>query len=158
MAVTPSVFLPEALVGDGQALPPEPLEHLRPAASDAMRVQEEIATRFTSQERTGAVLVRRGNAESALVDAERVANVLRQYRDRGLVRSVQSVDALLPSEQTQRARLARYNALPRAPAVRDLRESLSRHGFKTAPFEPFLNAFSARYQPRFSTLIPLAAW
>lgn len=122
------------------------LDHLRPGASEALRVQEEIAARFTRQERTGAVLVRRGDAESALVDTERVAGVLRQYRDRGLARSVQSVDALLPSEQTQRARLERYNALPRAAAVQDLRESLRRHGFKTARFEPFLSAFSAPRQ------------
>ena len=119
------------------------LDKLRPGASSAMSIQEEIATRFTQQERGGAVLVRRSGVEAALIDAERVAALLRDYRGRGLVRSVQSIDAVLPSERTQRARLERYNALPRAAAVSHLRDALVQQGFKVAPFDPFLTAFAA---------------
>ena len=108
-----------------------------------MSIQEEIATRFTRQERGGAVLVRRRGVEAALIDAERVAALLRDYRGRGLVRSVQSIDAVLPSERTQRARLERYNALPRAAAVEHLRDALQRQGFKLATASiRFLTAFA----------------
>src|SRR4029453_16590119 len=70
-------------------------------------------------------------------------SVLRDYRSRGLVDSVQSVDAVLPSERTQRARLARYNALPRGAAGDDLRDSLRRHGFKPERFAGFLSGLAA---------------
>jgi predicted RND superfamily exporter protein len=48
---------------------------------------------------------------------------------------------LLPSERAQRARLARYNALPRHEAMRELRAALPGHGFAPAAFEPFIAAF-----------------
>ncbi len=118
------------------------LSKLRPADSAALRVQDEIAARFAAAERSGAVLVRRADAEQALVDGERVAALLREYRARGLVRSVQSVDAVLPSERTQRARLARYNALPRAEAVERLRTTLAQQGFKPERFAGFLSGFA----------------
>jgi len=119
------------------------LNKLRPADSAALRVQDEIAARFTGEGSSGAVLVRRASLEAALVDGERVAAVLRGERDRGLLQTVQSVDAVLPSEQTQRARLARYEALPRAAAVEHLRGSLERQGFKVERFSGFLDAFAA---------------
>ena len=119
------------------------LTKLRPGDSAALRIQDEIAARFTRQESSGAVLVRRRGVEAALVDAERVAGLLRDYRRRGLVQSVQSVDAVLPSEQTQRARLERYDQLPRAAAVEHLRASLQRQGFKPDRFTGFLSAFVA---------------
>jgi predicted RND superfamily exporter protein len=119
------------------------LDQLRPADSPAQRLQDEIASRFGRQEGNGAVLVRGADTEQALVRSERVAELLRDYRDRGLVGSVQSVDPVLPSEQTQRQRLARYDALPRAAAVAHLRSSLQRHGFKPERFAAFLTAFAA---------------
>jgi predicted RND superfamily exporter protein len=119
------------------------LDKLRPADSPALRVQQEIEARFTPEGRNGAVLVRRSDPEQALVDGERVAALLHDYRARGLVRGVQTVDAVLPSEHAQRARLARYNDLPRAAAVERLRGSLERQGFKTERFDPFLTAFAA---------------
>ena len=121
------------------------LAKLRPADSDAMRVQDEIADRFT-HDGGGAVVVRRPTVEQALVDAERVADVLRDARARGLVGSVQSVDAVLPSAQTQRARLARADQLPWAAAVEHLRASLMQQGFKPEPFAPALAALAAPHQ------------
>jgi hypothetical protein len=127
------------------------LTKLRPADSPALRVQDEIAARFARSDRSGAVLVRRGSPEQALSDGERVAEVLREYRSRGLVRSVQTIDAVLPSERTQRARLARYDALPRADAVARLRDALARQGFKPERFAGFLAAFAA---PRSAVVRP----
>ena len=119
------------------------LNQLRPANSPALRLQDELATRFGRQERSGAVLVRGADVEQALEQTERVAGLLRDYRSRALVGSVQSVDAVLPSERTQRQRLARYNELPRAAAVEQLRTSLQRQGFKPERFSAFLTAFAA---------------
>jgi predicted RND superfamily exporter protein len=125
------------------------LDALRPRRSPAMAVQDEIAARFLRAPRSGAVLVRRADLETALVDAERVAAVLRAARRDGLVQSVESIDAVLPSAHAQRERLQRYDALPRAAAAAALRESLQRHGFNTDRFAAFLDGF---VQPRTAIL------
>jgi len=118
------------------------LEAFRPGDSSARRVQDEIEARFTNASSGGAVLVRRPDVELALVDSERVAAAARGLRERGLLRSVQSVDAVLPSERTQRARLARFAELPRAEALRDLDTALRQQGFKPERFQGFFTAFA----------------
>jgi predicted RND superfamily exporter protein len=112
------------------------LTSLRPAASSALRLQEEIASRFVRGDGSGAVLVRRPDAEAALVDAERVAGVLGRYEREGLVRGVQSIDVVLPSQRTQRERLARAAALPREAAAERLRTALRAQGFTVERFAP----------------------
>lgn len=129
------------------------LQRLRPADSPALRVQEEIAARFTRPDRGGAVLVGAPDTEAALLAGEAVAERLRAYRDQGLLRSVQTVDALLPSAAVQRARLAEYNALPRAEALTMLDGALRAEGFKPERFATFTTAFAA---PR-SEVITIAA-
>jgi len=144
-AIRATMLIAAVLLGAGALrvqLDPS-LNKLRPADSEALRVRDEITARFARAAGSGAVLVRRAALEPALVDAERVAALLRDYRARGLLRSVQSVDAVLPSARTQRARLARYDALPRAAAVEHLRDSLARQGFKPERFAAFLTAFAA---------------
>ena len=121
------------------------LAHLRPRNSEAVRVQGEIAARFGWQESGGAVLVRRASLEAALVDSEEIGSQLLRYRSEGLLQSVQSVEAVLPSARTQQARLARYNQLPRAAAVEELRAALARHGFVPQRFADFFREFQ---QPR----------
>src|SRR6185369_13741364 len=82
------------------------LEKLRPADSAALRVQDEVAARFMreSGSGSGAVVVHGDSVEQALERHEQVAALLRDYRARGLLRSVQSIDAVLPSARTQQAR------------------------------------------------------
>ncbi|HEX7408243.1 MAG TPA: MMPL family transporter [Candidatus Binatia bacterium] len=121
------------------------LTHLRPRHSEAARVQDEIAARFGWQESGGAVLVRRATLEEALVDSEAVGLQLLQYQSEGVLQSVQSVQAVLPSVRTQQARLALYDQLPRATAVEELRAALARHGFVAPRFADFLSQFR---QPR----------
>ena len=121
------------------------LTHLRPTGSGAVRVQDEITARFGQQVAGGAVLVRRGEVESALVDSEEVNRELQRYRSEGLVQSVQSVAAILPSARAQQARLDRFNRLPRAAAVDGLRTALERHGFVADKFREFFATFA---QPR----------
>jgi len=121
------------------------LTHLRPSGSAAARVQDEVALRFGQQLAGGAVLVQRPDLEAALVDAEAVAERLRAYRAEGVLQSVQSVDAVLPSAQVQQRRLDRFNRLPREAASVALRDALQRHGFSADKFHDFFAAFQ---QPR----------
>lgn len=136
------------------------LERLRPGDTPARRVLDEIAARFGAVGGSGAVLVRRGGAEPALADGERVAALLRDYRQRGLIGRVQSVDALLPSVEEQERRLALYGALPRDASLEALRESLLRQGFDPARFASFFAAFGsprrAVVRPGDPILAPLA--
>ena len=117
------------------------LTHLRPRASEAARAEDEIVARFGAQAPGGAVLVRAARLDDALVGGEAVTDRLVSYEREGLLRSVRSVRGLLPSAQAQRLRLARYNQLPRAAAVEQLREALTRHGFVAQRFEGFFADF-----------------
>jgi predicted exporter len=143
-----SVSLGAALVGISLVVPASrvgfdaDLTRLRPAHTEASRVQDEIAVRFESSAASGAVLVNASSLEQALQESERIAARLGTYRGEGLVHGLRSVTALLPSERTQRQRLELFNALPREAAVRDLRLALEKHGFVASQFEAFLSDFA----------------
>ncbi|MBX3024712.1 MMPL family transporter [bacterium] len=119
------------------------LRRLRPTDSPALRVQEEIAARFTRSDRAGAVLVAGADTEAALVAGEAVAARLRAYRDEGVLANPQTIDALLPSAAVQRRRLAAYDALPRDAALAALDPALRAAGFDPARFAGFKAAFAA---------------
>jgi predicted RND superfamily exporter protein len=117
------------------------LMHLRPSKSVAAQVHDEIEKRFGKQVLGATVVVRRADLESALADTERVVGRLESYEKERLLTSSSSVVSLLPSEETQRRRLARFNAMPRAEAMRTFRAALPRHGFVADGFEPFIAWF-----------------
>jgi predicted RND superfamily exporter protein len=119
------------------------LTHLRPAQTAASQVQDTIAARFGANVEAGAVLVRGDDLQQALEVSEAVAAQLGTYRAQNLVASLRSVTALLPSERTQRERLSRFNALPRAQILETLRASLIQHGFVPAQFDVFFETFAA---------------
>lgn len=114
------------------------LTHLRPRQSEAAAVQEEIQARFGERGGSGAVLVKRRRLEEALEDAEAITGRLHAYEREGLLDSMRSVEAILPSERRQRSRLRLYEKLPRAAAVRAMREALVAQGFVARRFEPAL--------------------
>ncbi|MBI1814002.1 MAG: MMPL family transporter [Deltaproteobacteria bacterium] len=118
------------------------LTHLRPRDSEAVRVQDAVAAYFGEQSTGAAVLVRRADLDQALADGETVARQLRAYQAEGVLQTVQSVDALLPSARVQQARLDRYNQLPRAAALDTLRGALAAHGFVPARFTAFFDSFA----------------
>jgi uncharacterized protein len=118
------------------------LTHLRPQHSPAIAVHDRIAALFGRKDAGGAVLIQRGTLAAALRDAEAIAANLERYKQDGIVGEFQSVRGLLPSPDTQRARLARYAALPRAEAVEILRTALPQHGFVLQPFQGFLEQFT----------------
>ena len=117
------------------------LPHLRPKGSEAVRVEEEIASRFGRLASGGAVFVRRPDAEQALVAGEAVTARLIAYQQEGLLQSVASVTGVLPSARVQQARLAEFNRLPRDAAVKTFRAALARHGFVPERFDDFLADF-----------------
>jgi len=122
------------------------LDRLRPSDSEAVRVQDEIAHRFGAHQASAAVVVRRGDLDEALTVAETLAAKLRSYGEAvdgaPSVASVQSIEGALPSASTQRARLRRFNELPRREAAEDLRAALARNGFAGDKFTGFLDAFA----------------
>ncbi|HVM95291.1 MAG TPA: MMPL family transporter, partial [Candidatus Acidoferrales bacterium] len=113
------------------------LTHLRPAATEAGRVQDEIATLFGSEASAGAFLVSGATLEAALRGSEDLNTRLKIAEDEGKVNAFHSVAALLPSERTQNQRLSRLEALPRAQATELLRAALESHGFRSAAFDDF---------------------
>jgi uncharacterized protein len=131
------LFIPASRVGFDADL-----TRLRPSNTEAVRVQDEIAKRFESSPTSGAILVRAADLEQALEASERIAARLAVYRGQGLVRSTRSATALLPSERTQRERLALFNALPRHAALNDLRQALQAHGFVLGQFDAFFAEFA----------------
>lgn len=118
------------------------LTHLRPSDSEAVRVEEEIVSRFGRPSTGGALLVRAMDLEDALVGAELLAERLRSYQRDGLVNSFHGVSPLLPSAQEQRRRLQRYNRLPRVRIIADLKLALRRGGFVPDRFDPFFTDFA----------------
>ncbi len=147
-----TVTLGVAVCGLGLLLPASrvgfdtDLTRLRPARSTASRVQDEIAARFGTNPATGAVLVQAPTVEQALQESERVAAQLATYRGEGVVGSVRSITTLLPSERTQRERLALFNALPRERVLQDLRLALEGHGFIARQFEAFFTDFGRPHE------------
>ncbi|MGH7898931.1 MAG: MMPL family transporter, partial [Candidatus Binatia bacterium] len=86
---------------------------LRPGGGEAARVEELIRDRFGRVEAQATVLVSAGSAEESLRATERVSAALERLREQGLVGSVSTLAAFLPSRETAERRLARFRALPR---------------------------------------------
>lgn len=133
------------------------LDRLRPAVSAAFAAQAEVADRFGTDDWTGAVLIRRRDAERALIAAEDVATRLEALLADGTLTEVSGLENLVPSARTQRARLHRFSRLPRTAAAVRLRDSLVARGFAIAPFELFLDDFTADDHQTVTSDSPLLA-
>jgi predicted RND superfamily exporter protein len=145
------------------------LFHLRPARSEAGAVQREITESFGMADPDAVVLVSaalppgaaaQGDAalardEAVLQASERVRDALLRYEEEGLVRQIVSPSPLMPSEATQRARLAAWRALPREAAAQELEARLRQAGFRVEAFAPALASLRAVPEPVDATLEPL---
>lgn len=114
------------------------LTSLRPRRSEAARVDRDIEGAFGRRMWDGAVLVHRATMEEALVTSEAIGRRLRTYRGEGMLEAFLGVEAVLPSAETQRRRLALHERLPREEAAARLAAALARHGFALEPFREFL--------------------
>ena len=122
--------------------------HLRPGGGEAERVERIISDEFQRIDAQGMVLVHGRDVDECLRATERVAARLERYRDEGLVRSVSTLTAFLPSSETASRRLARFQALPRARAAGELRRALADSGFDLRPFSAFLDDLVRDERPR----------
>lgn len=137
------------------------LFNLRPSRSVAAEVQAELEREFGLVDPEGAVVLSVPRADDAVLDesllvaAERATAALERLRPDGLVETVLSPSALLPSLTTQRARLAAWARLPREAAADALATRLAAAGFKVDAFAGSLAALRAVPEPVDPTTAPL---
>lgn len=137
------------------------LQRLRPAATEASRVEARLVDRFGADAGGAALLVRATNVGRALEDSTAVWERVLQQRDHGRIAAARSILSLLPSESVQRERWERYLQLPRQRIAADLAAALQENGFRTDAFATTLTALRqpapAILQPGDPLLEPLAA-
>jgi predicted exporter len=114
-----------------------------PEAMPPVRVEAEVERRFGERDRAVIALVEETDPERALSATDAWLTRAEGWRKAGLLRSYQSISALVPSHATQAARAARLAALDPPRIARDLAAALSAVGFARAPFLPFLRQLEA---------------
>ncbi|HEY8516740.1 MAG TPA: MMPL family transporter [Candidatus Binatia bacterium] len=139
------VLLLAALVRARDARLDTNLFHLRPSESRAAAVQQEIEREFGLVDPDGAVLIESPEVDPQAVEAvlranERATEALERLREEGLVDTVLSAAALLPSRATQDERLRAWAALPRERAADELATRLAAAGFDVTRFSDALRA------------------
>lgn len=137
------------------------LFNLRPMHSSAALVQVELEREFGLVDPEGAVVIETprvddpASDEAVLQANERVTTALEVYRGEGLVQTVLSPAALLPSIATQEARLASWAALARQRAADELAARLAAAGFNVELFDAALAALRSVPAPIDPTLSSL---
>jgi len=135
-----AVVLVVALAGAWRTSLDTDLFHLRPSASQARVVEEEIQREFGFTDPHGSVLVEtpapvgEEQVEAVLRTVEGVTRRLEAERVSGTALSVTSPAVLLPSRATQEERLAAWAALPREAAAEHLENALAQAGFRLEAF------------------------
>ena len=114
------------------------------------RVQEELERRFGQRDGAAIAYVEargEGAVEAVLERSDAWLVEGTRLRDAGLLRGLQSLSLIVPSERTQRARWARLAAIdPRARAA-GIRAALDELGFDPAPFAGFLAQLEGPFAP-----------
>jgi predicted exporter len=139
MAAVATVAAVVSIYGASRVRVDANLPGLRPAGSEAQRVEERIVSLFGSSTRDGALLVSGPSLEAVLQQTDKMVRRLEAYREEGLLRSLRSVTTLLPPAGVQQARLERFGKLPRREIADELRAALARNGFVAARFERFFD-------------------
>jgi predicted exporter len=85
------------------------------------------------------VLLIAGGQEEVLRRAEELTAGLQAYRQSGVIKSIFSPTALLPSERTQSERASSLAGVDLAASAHALEDSLRENGFRTEPFQPFID-------------------
>ncbi|HYD46914.1 MAG TPA: MMPL family transporter, partial [Terriglobales bacterium] len=120
---------------------------LRPSGSPAAEIHDRITAKFGASAGAGAVLVRAADIEKALQRAENVERQLRRYLAEGKLESVRAVSAMLPSQRTQRQRLARFEELRPSQRIGDIRAAMTAAGFVPDQFEELFTRLAASPRP-----------
>ncbi|MFZ0772749.1 MAG: MMPL family transporter [Candidatus Sulfotelmatobacter sp.] len=108
------------------------------ADNPAVAAQNRLSARF-GIEGSPSVLLIAGGQEEVLRRAEELTAGLGAYRQRGVLKSIFSPTALLPSARTQSGRASSLADVNLAASARALEDSLRENGFRIEPHQPFIN-------------------
>lgn len=111
---------------------------VRPKNLEPLKVEDRIFELFGGKAQPWIVLVADPDRDAAMTRADRIAE--RLAADEAYVERVDGLTSLLPSEGTQRARLAERDALDLPAKAAALEVALEEARFNPAPFEPFLES------------------
>jgi uncharacterized protein len=103
----------------------------------AVAAQNRLSARFGIEGSPHVFLIA-GGQEEVLRRAEELTAGLEAYQQRGVIKSIFSPTALLPSERTQRERASSLG-VNLAVSARALEDSLRENGFRTEPLQPFID-------------------
>ena len=108
------------------------------ADNPAVAAQNRLSARFGIEGSPNILLIAGGEQE-VLSRAEELTAGLEAYRQRGVLKSIFSPTALLPSIQTQSERASSLAGINLAASARALEDSLRENGFRTEPVQPFID-------------------
>jgi predicted RND superfamily exporter protein len=108
------------------------------ADNPAVAAQNRLSAKFGIEGSPNVLLISGGEQE-VLRRAEELTAGLEAYRQRGVIKSILSPTALLPSAQTQSERASLLTGVNLAASAHALEDALHENGFKIEPFQPFID-------------------
>src|SRR5580658_8991406 len=108
------------------------------ADNPAVAAQNLLSARFGIEGSPNVLLIT-GSEQEVLGRAEKLTAGLEAYQQRGVIKSIFSPTALLPSAQTQTERASSLAGVNLADSARALEESLRENGFRTEAIQPFID-------------------
>ena len=108
------------------------------ADNPAVAAQNRLSARFGIEGSPNILLISGGEQE-VLGRAEKLTAGLEGYQQRGVIKSIFSPTALLPSAQTQSERASSLAGVNLAASANALEDSLRENGFRTEPIQPFID-------------------
>jgi uncharacterized protein len=108
------------------------------ADNPAVAAQNRLSAKFGIEGSPNVLLISGGEQE-VLRRAEELTAGLEAYRQRGVIKSILSPTALLPSAQTQSERASLLTGVNLAASARALEDALHENGFKIEPLQPFID-------------------
>jgi predicted RND superfamily exporter protein len=108
------------------------------ADNPAVAAQNRLSARFGIEGSPNILLIS-GSEQEVLGRAEKLTAGLEAYQQRGVIKSIFSPTALLPSAQTQTERASSLAGVNLADSARALEESLRENGFRTEAIQPFID-------------------
>ena len=108
------------------------------ADNPAVAAQNRLSARFGIEGSPNVLLIS-GSEQEVLGRAEKLTAGLEAYQQQGVIKSIFSPTALLPSAQTQTERASSLAGVNLAASARALEDSLRENGFRTQPIQPFID-------------------
>jgi uncharacterized protein len=108
------------------------------ADNPAVAAQNRLSARFGIEGSPNVLLIAGGEQE-VLGRAEKLTAGLEAYQQRGVIKSIFSPTALLPSAQTQSERASSLAGVNLAASAHALEDSLRENGFRAEPLQPFID-------------------